>query len=765
MTARTGFIAATVAGRTDGGGGGPGPAEPDHHVAVAVGAADHGACGFEHLHDVGRGVAVGVGPHADDGLRGADGGQPPRVAGGGALVGHLEHVGVDGPELALGDPLDVAGEQRGRPGGGGEQDEGPVVGRGVPALRPEDLQGERPHRRPPPADGTLHRHARCGQFAEQAVDGAARDVRRHPGAVDAGIGGDPGQPGGVVGVLVRDDQEGDLVDPAGHERPPQHRRVGPAVDEHHRSHGVAQQDRVALADVEHHHLGPGGEPAGCHHGHRERHRARGGDERPQPSPERQGAGGGDAERGAPAQLGQVLQRPRHGEHGIGGGDADGGDRPEPGEHPDAPGGGRQGDQRRRQQVGERRQQRDRAEVRQQQRGDGHLGGGGGPQRRPRPAGPSVAPHAGPGEHTRRGGHAQLEPGVGGQAPRHSEQHRDRRSQRRPTIHRDAGEHAAEHHARHHRGTHHRRLPTGDHHEEGEAGEPGQRPAARAPAERAQRNPPGGQEECDVRPGDGHVVGEAGSPQRLGVGIGQRAHVADQEACDERGRRPRQEGADPGVDPGPQQVARGEQRVAGAARPGDAAGGEAPGHLHPPDPAGRRHHGALHDDPVPCGEAGSSLEGEAGACPRQPDAAVEEVRGVDRDGGRPPPVDRVGGDPGGDHHRPGGEVGVEAGGVPGPGHRPRDGGGECGAGHHQHHPGPERGSEERRHRERADRPGRREAAERPRPRGGAGGHRRPARPGGQAQPAQGTWTASRRAASLPSPMPGTSSRSSTVRKGP
>lgn len=196
----------------------------------------------------------------------------------------LEHVdtGRNPPgtgQCPLAGRLQVSEEQEGEPGGADEQGEARVVGavrqaeglgfrpgRGgwpehlpaQPALRPAGL----PRRRDPYGDtgpgrgavdeGGLRRWVGEGGRLDQADRAAAQD---------------PGEATGVVGVEVRQDDQGDAADPQDAQAPVDGERVGARVDDDGRARAGGEDERVALAHVAEDHPPPRRRPPGDDTGH------------------------------------------------------------------------------------------------------------------------------------------------------------------------------------------------------------------------------------------------------------------------------------------------------------------------------------------------------------------------------------------------------------------------------------------------------------------------------------------------------------------
>lgn len=80
-------------------------------------------------------MAVVVFPHADHRQPGPGRLQPSQVGSGGAMMGNLEHIGGEGPEVGLGRPFHISGEEN--PGGSRRypEDDRLIVDAFVAALR------------------------------------------------------------------------------------------------------------------------------------------------------------------------------------------------------------------------------------------------------------------------------------------------------------------------------------------------------------------------------------------------------------------------------------------------------------------------------------------------------------------------------------------------------------------------------------------------------------------------------------------------------
>jgi hypothetical protein len=466
-----------------------------------------------------------------------------------AVVRHLEDVGPQvrtrrhDPRLGL--RTEVAGEQHTHPVLGHPDDQGQVVGRGTghrpPRLRREHLHGGGSHGVPLSGEEHLVDRARS---ADQRPDRCRALVvgGQRPGAdhVDGPAVEHPGEPAGVVGVQVREQDQGQVVDVQPIQAPVHRRGIRPGVHEHSAARAHRDHQRVALADVagdEHravrrptaHHLAQ--RPADRRQPHRGGQRQPPGaagppqQHRGAQQPDRQEHGAPDpdrprshAVRDGGRALGQDDQpahrpagQPDHGvgrprcHHGQDGGDQaedrrrrDGGCREQVGGHrhqADHPGQG--GDDRRGRDSG-RGAHRDRL-------GDDRWASSGAQGTSP----------AGREQHDRPGrDHRQRETRITGQRRLAQDEHGHRGAQGRQRRPGPPGGQCEQRDRTHHRRPQHARLRAGEHHEAGQHEDADHRlhpPVHRTAAQRPE----------DAREQDGHVgtghrrqVGEPGPPELL-----------------------------------------------------------------------------------------------------------------------------------------------------------------------------------------------------------------------------------------------------------
>jgi hypothetical protein len=187
-----------------------------------------------------------------------------------AVVGHLEHVrlqvGAAAAEAGLGVCAQVAGEQDRQPASLGADDHRQVVrGRGCRRqgrLRSEHLQSHRAD----PSDVTGHQGQPLGSGpvdedgeAGHPVVGGRQGARGH--CADVAAGQRPGQTTHVVGVEMRDEDQGQGRDAQPVQAPVDSSHVGSGVDEDPGSVPGREHDRVALAHVADHGQGVRRRPA------------------------------------------------------------------------------------------------------------------------------------------------------------------------------------------------------------------------------------------------------------------------------------------------------------------------------------------------------------------------------------------------------------------------------------------------------------------------------------------------------------------------
>jgi hypothetical protein len=257
-------------------------------------------------------------------------GQEARVGVGAAVVRHLEHVGREvGPrseDAGLGRRAEVTGEQDRDAAVGDPDDQREVVrlgsGRGPLRRRSQDLDRRRPHA--PPVAGYQHGPLRAGAAHER--------VHRSPPVVRRGQGGGGHhadvasveralQTAHVVGIEVREQDEGKDADTEAVEAPVDGGDVRSGVDQHALPRPGGQHEGVTLPDVAGDEDGPGGWPPAQDLAHRpadhdQAHQSSQGQrsgageppERPQPSQEEAGEQHGASGTRRPA--GRRIRHPR-----------------------------------------------------------------------------------------------------------------------------------------------------------------------------------------------------------------------------------------------------------------------------------------------------------------------------------------------------------------------------------------------------------------------------------------------------------------------
>jgi hypothetical protein len=215
-------------------------------------------------------AVVVVGADRDQRHPGAGGGEEVRVDVGAAVVRHLEDVGaqvdpaVEDPLLRLG--TEVSGEQHPDPVHRHAGDDGQVVGRGVRGgdlrRRGEHLQGRGPDPAGPPGDDGLPAGA-CGgrepvHRPHPVVGRGQRAGRDH---VDLPPGQCPGEPAGVVGVEVREEDQAQPVDAEPGQAGVHAADVRAGVDQQPLPRADGDDERITLADVAGHDDGVRRRPA------------------------------------------------------------------------------------------------------------------------------------------------------------------------------------------------------------------------------------------------------------------------------------------------------------------------------------------------------------------------------------------------------------------------------------------------------------------------------------------------------------------------
>lgn len=542
-----------------------------------------------------RGVAVAVvRADRDHGEAGRGRRQQPGVLVRGTVVRDLEHVdtGRDPPgtsQCPLARRLQVSKEQEGQPGGADQQGEARVVGavreaeglcvrpgRGgwpehlpaQPALRPAGL----PRRRDPDRDTRPRRGAvDQGGLRRWVGEGGRLDQ------ADRAAAQDPGEATGVVGVEVRQDDQGYAADPEHAQAPVDGERVGARVDDDGRARPCGEDERVALADITEDHAPPRGRPPGddaghagrLHHEQHQQHRDGEGDQAP---PAQQTAGRQDhghrddgqecptSPAARPAEAGPRQRGPRARHLG----DPPGGQARAPGDQ--LGGAGQHGRQRQGGEAehggrghGELRDEvagdRDQPDPRRQHRDDRRADRLGRRCRRHRlgdpgrhPALPERLAPAGCEQQQRpRGEHRQQEAVAARQprVPEGEQQHRG--GERRDQAAAAAGGDGQQGHGSAGGGPHHAGFRPADDHEgkgqcpardgRGTQAEPEQRcqAAAFGPVGAARRPDEQSQHDGEVGAADRHEMGQVGGPERLPQVVRDPPRVADDQGGQQRPR--------------------------------------------------------------------------------------------------------------------------------------------------------------------------------------------------------------------------------------
>ena len=363
----------------------------------------------------------------------------------------------------------------------------------------------------------------------------------------------------MVSMVVGDHDQIDGTDAVAAQGGVEDHRVGPTVDENDRVRRMADQDGVALTDVEEHHRGlgegrrrqtPGDEPGG----------ETGGEQRTEPAGDGHGeTGAGDGDHTGAIELGPAGCRRRHPEHSPSRHRTEVQQRRETGHGAGTAEHRRQSHQRGGEQVGQRGEQRDRAEVGEGDGEHGELSPAAHRQGRPQPAGPSSwgEPHGG--QHPTGSGHRQLEPDLHGEVGGEEQETDDGDPQRSPRIDRQPDQASPEHHRRHRRRTDDRRLPPGgdDEHPEGDDAEGCPKP--RIDPEGTDHQPPRRQEDGDVAARHRHEVRQTGLAQLVEANRAQLVGVADEETG-QQGGRIRLRALEPVEHQPPKTVPRAEERA-------------------------------------------------------------------------------------------------------------------------------------------------------------------------------------------------------------
>ncbi len=374
-----------------------------------------------------------------------------------------------------------------------------------------------------------------------------------------------GQPRHVVGVEVRQEHQGELVDAQPGQAGVDRRPVGTGVDQHPGPRAGRHHERVTLTDVagDHHRAGhgpaPGGlpqRPAQDHDAHEHRQRER---PAPGPAPQRPAADGQqhreqDGSRRARRPAGRPVgdrgralgdaDQPAHRPAGEPGGRVGqhGRDRGE--QRRDQPEHGGRGDRGRGDQVGRQGDEADHPGEGGHQRSRGETCGGADRQRVGRQAG-HAAPPQGPRprrrqQHDGRGGHhRQRETAVAGQPGLGQEQDDDRRRQRGDRRPGTPGGEREQTHPAHRRRAQHAGPRPGQHDEQRDPEDPDQRldpPVGAAGPQRPQQER---DDDRHVGPGHGGQVREPGPAELVGQHVVHRPGVADHQPGQQAGRAGRQ----------------------------------------------------------------------------------------------------------------------------------------------------------------------------------------------------------------------------------
>jgi hypothetical protein len=239
-----------------------GPGSGDGDVTLPVGAVHLHPVPLEPAQRLRGGVPVGV-VRADRDQRdpGPARREELRIGVGAAVVRHLEDVGpqvdVSAEDAGLGLGAEVPGEQDRDPAGCGADDHRQVVRR-CGRRRPPRIGGE--HLQRQFSDGApvagQQGGALTARVADEGVDpadalvGGRQRARRDDADVPAGQGSR--QSPGVVGVEVRQEDQGQFLDAEPAQAPVHRADVGARVHQHRGAWRRGQDDGVALADVARH---------------------------------------------------------------------------------------------------------------------------------------------------------------------------------------------------------------------------------------------------------------------------------------------------------------------------------------------------------------------------------------------------------------------------------------------------------------------------------------------------------------------------------
>ncbi|HJQ95119.1 MAG TPA: hypothetical protein VJ935_05355 [Acidimicrobiia bacterium] len=149
------------------------------------------------------------------------------------MVGNLENVDVDGPEIALGGDLDVASHQQRCSRGPGKDDDRLVVGAVITALGTEHLKRQSAHVNMGPGCRGADWHRSCEQLSCDCVPGGVGvTLAALPHFPDRHPTGQSDEAEDVVVVGVGRNNQAQVVDPILIHCLPEQARIGPAIDQH-----------------------------------------------------------------------------------------------------------------------------------------------------------------------------------------------------------------------------------------------------------------------------------------------------------------------------------------------------------------------------------------------------------------------------------------------------------------------------------------------------------------------------------------------------
>lgn len=327
-------------------------------------------------------MAKEVWPHTDEGDFRAGRSQPVWKRGIAAVVGNLEHVDIDWVEFELGGHLHVAGHQERGTRRPGEDDDRLVIGAVVAPLGSEHFENH-PRQAEAGPDTWGHHWNRCGLhfLGDPVPGGIGVMVTGFPYLGDRDSRCESDEPGDVVVMGMGGNDQSQPSDTVLIERLPEPAGIGPAVDQYCLPTCRDQQRRVTLSDVdENHGRSPRSLGHDRHHqgyrGESKHHRSDTGPtdgqknrrsyQRDRTDTELGIPGGGPGERENEVASGQ--RRPQH--------------RSRSDNHPDRSQQSRDCHQRGRDQVGDRRQQRNAAALSEEKWRYRGLGGDGDAERFP-----------------------------------------------------------------------------------------------------------------------------------------------------------------------------------------------------------------------------------------------------------------------------------------------------------------------------------------------------------------------------------------------